>query len=652
MLDQNDNETLPKRNANAKNPLSQAQSTGLRRTRSVCESVLASPSTTKRRKRRSIETEFSKEDFARAEAFAKAITSSSTASVTRRRTRSLSKQLDLKSKRVTPSPAGAPGDTKFSFESPTESKDKESDSESDDESSRNTPERVLDMYQIINLYPDEDDETETAASGTARSPQKQRARTRKAKKQQQLEQWSKRLERPTTFATAGGKVFDSSTPESLTIDFIRQYGDDYWYDLCIREHPIIAKAPKESSSTDSSCPSTPSKRTKNYSFSSPSSCSSVFSSDKVTPRKSAREPKEVHCYYDIEAQYKLAPHMSDENQKKKLDSQPELTPKMRSILIDWMIELSEHFNFQASTLHLAVTMVDRVLAQGPFGNQEPQTQKKKKKKPSTKEFIVHDIWEHESDAEDSYSDEDDDDDDTRCYLIPRDRFQLLGVTCVWLACKIKETAPPKARQIAYVSDHLYSSGQITRMERRVCNALNFSFLKAPTPHQFLFEYMRASLVGYHQKEENVSSKSAASLAIPPEAKGVGDAFKSVFSDMCHYLLELGRLPYGPTSKNPSLLAAAAVYLARVTLGIPRAVQNAEPQLDHVSCYWTRTLEHFTGFNQDDLEETVLEIHKYQMAAETSLLKAVFNKYKEKTYNRVALKTVPRREDLGFFSPMF
>merc|ERR1711865_426739 len=44
--------------------------------------------------------------------------------------------------------------------------------------------------------------------------------------------------------------------------------------------------------------------------------------------------------------------------------QPQLTPKMRSILLDWLIELSEHFTFASSTLHLAINLVDRVLASG------------------------------------------------------------------------------------------------------------------------------------------------------------------------------------------------------------------------------------------------------------------------------------------------
>eukprot|EP00536_Pseudo-nitzschia_multiseries_P000108 jgi/Psemu1/177866/e_gw1.2.282.1 len=298
--------------------------------------------------------------------------------------------------------------------------------------------------------------------------------------------------------------------------------------------------------------------------------------------------------------------------------QPQLTPKMRSILIDWLIELSEHFSFGPSTLHLAVTLVDRVLAS-----------------------------EHDTDEDDGTK-------DTRCYVIPRDRFQLLGATCVWMACKVQEKSAPKASEIAYVSDHIYSTEQIKRMERRICNALNFDLFGAPTPHQFLFEFLRASLVG---------------------CPGIGEASSSVFRDMAHYLLELGRMPYAPTLRNPSLLAAAAVYLARLTLGVPRtleAIHAAQSNTaggaasgaaggkpgrnhnnqnnnhnNHTRYYWTPTLEHYTGYKAEELRETVLELHKYHMAAETSGLKATFNKYKLKKYHRVALKTVLPVGELGF-----
>jgi hypothetical protein len=90
------------------------------------------------------------------------------------------------------------------------------------------------------------------------------------------------------------------------------------------------------------------------------------------------------------------------------------------------------------------------------------------------------------------------------------------------------------------------------------------------------------------------------------------------------------------------LAASAVYAARVTLGIRSKDVSLDPE-----GRWTRTLQYYTGYTRDELRETVLSIHGYHQAAEDSTLKSVFAKYRTKKYNRVALKTVPRLQDLGF-----
>ena len=103
--------------------------------------------------------------------------------------------------------------------------------------------------------------------------------------------------------------------------------------------------------------------------------------------------------------------------------------------------------------------------------------------------------------------------------------------------------------------------------------------------------------------------------------------------MTNYLLELGRLPYGPVTRKPSLLAAASIYLARVTL--------------YQDTTWTPTLEYYSGYRKSDLEVTVREIHSYQVSAEESNLKSTFTKYRSKKYDRVAFKTVPLTENLGF-----
>jgi hypothetical protein len=48
-----------------------------------------------------------------------------------------------------------------------------------------------------------------------------------------------------------------------------------------------------------------------------------------------------------------------------VDRQPYLSVKMRAILMDWLVELSEEYNFSPKTLQLAVILVDKCLACGP-----------------------------------------------------------------------------------------------------------------------------------------------------------------------------------------------------------------------------------------------------------------------------------------------
>jgi cyclin A len=45
-------------------------------------------------------------------------------------------------------------------------------------------------------------------------------------------------------------------------------------------------------------------------------------------------------------------------------TQGDITPAMRAILVDWLVEFADDFNFPADTLHLAVSYVDRFLSVG------------------------------------------------------------------------------------------------------------------------------------------------------------------------------------------------------------------------------------------------------------------------------------------------
>ena len=598
---------------------------------------------------------------------------------TTKRSSTKSSSTRKQTKNVTPSPIAfsTTTGTAFGFDSPNEKDDH-----------RSLPSGVVNLYNDGSTFT-------TTNNNISVEPSNQLRRRRSTKsKQSRSSLSSSSLSSRCEYSGRSIVYSDSSTTESLTVHFIQTYGEEYWNILHESERAIIYDPSKPNNSSDNlSSPKTRrNRRGGGIPFGSPQSTSTSSSSHSSSSMSSSNAamskvtPNERQNDFVVDEDWNKKKNIHNLHQQPcesttLMSVQPNLTPKMRSILVDWLIELSEHFSFESSTLHLAVTMVDRVLASGRSlhggdgDDEQRRSVSRRRPRSSSQTFslgstsvstLTKDSHNNNYDSDVDTDEEEDDNDnededeegskDTHCYLIPRDRFQLLGATCVWLACKVKEISPPKAKEIAYVSDHIYTVEQIKTMERRVCNALNFTFFEAPTPHHFLFEFMRASFA-----QESAASTSTTTATctnsttgacscgcrrclIPAAATGVGLAIDSVFRDMAHYLLELGRLPYGPTGRKPSLLAAAVVYLTRVTLGIPRRLPSSSSDRD---AYWTPTLEYYTGYAKSDLFDTVLELHAYHMAAETSNLKAVFSKYKTKRFHRVALKTVVLREDLGF-----
>lgn len=45
-----------------------------------------------------------------------------------------------------------------------------------------------------------------------------------------------------------------------------------------------------------------------------------------------------------------------------MKKQPDINDSMRSILVDWLVEVSEEYRLQSETLYLAVNYIDRFLS--------------------------------------------------------------------------------------------------------------------------------------------------------------------------------------------------------------------------------------------------------------------------------------------------
>lgn len=123
-----------------------------------------------------------------------------------------------------------------------------------------------------------------------------------------------------------------------------------------------------------------------------------------------------------------------------MKSQPDINEKMRSILIDWLIEVHLKFKLMPETMYLTVNLIDRFLEKTP---------------------------------------------------ISRRNLQLVGVTAMLLASKYEEIFAPEVRDFVYITDQAYTKEQILRMEAAMLTAVDFK-LSVPTSYMFINRYLKAA----------------------------------------------------------------------------------------------------------------------------------------------------------------
>lgn len=113
---------------------------------------------------------------------------------------------------------------------------------------------------------------------------------------------------------------------------------------------------------------------------------------------------------------------------------------MRSLLIDWMVEIQESFELNHETLYLGVKLVDLYLS-------------------------------HE--------------------LVNKETLQLVGAAAMFIASKYDERIPPLINDFLYICDGAYKRKDLIRMEINLLKVCNFD-LGIPISYRFLRRYARVS----------------------------------------------------------------------------------------------------------------------------------------------------------------
>ncbi|GFP88604.1 putative cyclin-a3-1 [Phtheirospermum japonicum] len=188
------------------------------------------------------------------------------------------------------------------------------------------------------------------------------------------------------------------------------------------------------------------------------------------------------------------------------------------------------------------------------------------------------------------------------HKLVRNKLQLLGVSCMLVASKYEEISP------LHIEDFCFTKDEVVDMERDVLKLLDFE-MGYPTAKSFLRIFTRAA------QDNHVFSNLR-------------------FNFLCYYLAELSLLDYGCIRYIPSMVAASAIFLARLTI---------QPK----SHPWTLTLQKSTGYKPYELKECVLRLHNLLLRTETSAL-AVRQKYMDHKFKCVASMSPPLESPASFF----
>ncbi|KAI0042338.1 A/B/D/E cyclin [Auriscalpium vulgare] len=129
------------------------------------------------------------------------------------------------------------------------------------------------------------------------------------------------------------------------------------------------------------------------------------------------------------------------------------------------------------------------------------------------------------------------------------KLQLVGITCMFLAAKVEEIVAPSSQNFLYCADSSYNEAEILQAEKYILKTLDWN-MGYPNPIHFLRRVSKAD-------DYNVQVRTVAK-----------------------YLMEIQCVEWRLIAAPPSLLAAAAIWLARLILGY----ENWSPNLAHYSSY--------------------------------------------------------------------
>ncbi|KAL4807654.1 cyclin-like protein [Aspergillus unguis] len=166
----------------------------------------------------------------------------------------------------------------------------------------------------------------------------------------------------------------------------------------------------------------------------------------VEATRTAEDIEDDYCDTSMVAEYseEIFEYMREQEIKMLpnahyMDNQAEIQWSMRSVLMDWLVQVHHRFSLLPETLYLCVNYIDRFLS---------------------------------------------------CKIVSLGKLQLVGATAIFIAAKYEEINCPSVQEIVYMVDGGYTIDEILKAERFMLSMLQFE-LGYPGPMSFLRRISKA-----------------------------------------------------------------------------------------------------------------------------------------------------------------
>ena len=221
-----------------------------------------------------------------------------------------------------------------------------------------------------------------------------------------------------------------------------------------------------------------------------------------------------------------------------MSRQQDINEKMRSILIDWLVDVHLKFKLVPETLYLTVNLIDRFLM---------------------------------------------------IKSVSRKHLQLVGVTAMLMASKYEEIWAPEVRDFVYISDRAYNRDQILNMEKIMLNSLKFN-LTIPTHYHFLHRFLKVA--GLCDNVEAVNYATYLVELALPEYSMLRFKYSQIAAAAVYSTLSLGRNGNSSSYENVLQHSKYTQHDVRECMDLLRALYIKAPECSLTAVYKKFSLEKF------------------------------------------------------------